>query len=210
MEGIAMAMTLTTPNTLLGTFAPRTESAKLVSGLATVVLGSLFIALCSKISVPVWPIAVTLQTMAVAAVAASFGWRIGVATVALYIVEGLSGLPVFAVGGGLAYAAGPSFGFILSYLLMALIVGRAADAGLSKNFLQMFAVMLAADVAVFAIGFAWLAAFYMNARGLGLGDALPKSFAGGVQPFIIWDILKMAFAALSVVGGWKLLDRKQA
>ena len=88
-----MAVTLTTPKTLLGSFAPRTDAARLVSGLATIVLGSLLIAVASKINVPTWPIPVTLQTLAVALVAAAFGWRIGVATVVAYIAEGLVGLP---------------------------------------------------------------------------------------------------------------------
>ena len=97
-----MALTLTTPNTVLGALSPKSQSARLVANLVTVVLGSLVLALSAKISVPVMPIPVTLQTLAVAALAAGFGWRIGVATVALYIVQGLSGLPVFATGGGLA------------------------------------------------------------------------------------------------------------
>src|SRR6185437_10251227 len=102
-EGITMAVTLTTPKTLLGTFVPSTDAAKLVSGLVTIVLGTLFLTICSKINVPTWPISVTLQTLAVAVLAAAFGWRVGVATVILYIVEGLSGLPVFSVGGGPLY-----------------------------------------------------------------------------------------------------------
>ena len=100
-----MALTLTTPNTVLGVLSPKSQSARLVANLVTVVLGSLVLALSAKISVPVMPIPVTLQTMAVAALAAGFGWRIGVATVALYIVQGLSGLPVFATGGGIDYIA---------------------------------------------------------------------------------------------------------
>ena len=203
-----MAVTLTTPKTLLGTFAPKTDSAKLVSGLATVVLGTLFITLCSKINVPTWPISVTLQTLAVAAVAAAFGWRIGVATVLLYIVEGLSGLPVFSVGAGPLYVFSPAFGFILGFIPMAAIIGRAADGGLSRRLLPLFGTMLLADAACFAIGYAWLGVFLVDAKGMPVGNAAAAAFAGGVQPFLVWDILKMAFAAVSVAGAWALLPKK--
>lgn len=202
-----MAVTLTTPKTLLGTVAPKADTAKLVSGLAIIVLGTLFITLCSKINVPTWPISVTLQTLSVAIVAAAFGARIGVATVLLYIVEGLSGLPVFSVGGGPLYALSPAFGFILGFLPMAFIIGRAADAGLSRNLLQLLAVMLAADAVCFAIGFAWLAIYLGVATGAGLA-ALAPAFAKGVQPFLAWDVLKMAFAAVSVTGAWGLVRNK--
>ena len=147
-----MALTLTTPNTVLGVLSPKSQSARLVINLVTVVLGSLVLALSAKVSVPVMPIPVTLQTMVVAALAAGFGWRIGVATVALYIVEGLSGLPVFATGGGLDYIMRPSFGFILGYLPMAYIIGRAADLGASRRLVLLFGAMLLADAVLFAFG----------------------------------------------------------
>lgn len=204
-----MALTLTTPNTLLGAVAPKADMAKLASGLATVVVGSLFIAMCSKISVPVWPVPVTLQTLAVAMVAAAFGARAGVATLVLYIVEGLSGLPVFAAGGGPQYLLMPDFGFILGFLPMAYVIGRAADAGLSRQVLQMLAMMLLGDVACFAIGYAWLAVALNLLTGMPLSSAFATSFAKGVQPFLVWDVLKMAFAAISVAGIWTLVPRKR-
>ena len=131
-----MAVTLTTPNTLLGVFQPKGDAARLASNLATVVLGTLLITICAKINVPVWPVPVTLQGFAIAALSAAFGLRIGVATVALYLLEGAFGLPVFATGGGLAYLVGP------------------------------------------------------------------------IQPFVIWDILKMALAALTVTGAWNILAKR--
>jgi biotin transport system substrate-specific component len=203
-----MAVTLTTPKTLLGSFAPATDAAKLASGLATVVLGTLFITVCSKINVPTWPISVTLQTMAVAMLAAAFGWRIGVATVVLYIAEGLAGLPVFAVGAGPLYALSPAFGFILGFIPMAAIIGAAADRGLTRRLLPMFGLMLVADAVCFAIGYAWLVSFLGQSTGAGPAAVLAPAFAKGVQPFIVWDIVKMAFAAASVAGAWSLLTRK--
>jgi len=206
-----MAVTLTTPNTLLGSFAPKTETAKLVSGLVTVVLGTLFITLCSKISVPVWPVPVTLQTLSIALVAAAFGWRIGTATVLLYILEGLCGVPVFAgATAGPAYLMGPTGGFILGFLPMAAIIGRGADMGLSRKVLQLLAVMLVADAVDFALGFAWLVAFLSNAKGVGLDAVMGPAFAGAIQPFVVWDVLKMVFAAVTVAGTFSLVQGRKA
>jgi len=201
-----MAVTLTTPKTLLGAFAPKTDAARLASAIGTVVIGSLFIALCSKINVPTWPISVTLQTMAVAMLAAAFGWRIGVATVVLYIAEGLAGLPVFAVGAGPLYALSPAFGFILGFIPMALIIGRAADMGMSRRLLPLLGVMLLADAVVFVIGYAWLVAFLSH--GHAVGTVLGSAFDGAIKPFVVWDIVKMAFAAVSVAGAWTMVRRK--
>lgn len=204
-----MAVTLTTPNTLLGTFAPKSETAKLVSALLTVVLGTVFMTICSKINVPGTPVPVTLQTLGVALLAAAFGWRIGVATVALYILEGISGLPVFAGPlPGSVYLVGPTGGFIVGFLMMAFIIGRASDMGMSRRALPLFAVMVVADAVVFVLGYAWLVAMSSGAKWIDPNNVMGSAFALAVQPFIVWDLLKMAFAAITVTGAWTLLRRK--
>jgi biotin transport system substrate-specific component len=204
-----MAVTLTTPNTLLGTMTPKSESVRIAVTLATVIAGTLFLVLCSKISVPVWPVPVTLQTFGVAALAAAFGWRVGLATVVLYIAEGLAGLPVFAGAlSGPAYLFGPTGGFIVSWLVVAVIVGRAADMGLSRRLLPLFAVMLAADAVSFVFGYTWLVVVLAGLKGVSPGAVMGAAFDGAIKPFIVWDILKMAFAAISVAGSWSLLRRK--
>lgn len=204
-----MAVTLTTPNTLLGVFQPKGDAAKLVSTLATVVLGTLLLTICAKINVPVWPVPVTLQSFAVAALAAAFGARIGVATVALYLVEGALGLPVFALGGGLAYLVGPTSGFLFGFLAMAAIIGFAADRGASGKPLTLFAAMLAGGAVMFALGFAWLLAMSGQAGWIDQANVVSSAFAKAVQPFIIWDVLKMALAALTVTGIWGLFAAKR-
>ena len=203
-----MAVTLTTPNTLLGVFQPKGDTARLASNLATVVLGTLLITLCAKINVPVWPVPVTLQSFAIAALAAAFGLRFGVATVALYLVEGALGLPVFATGGGLAYLAGPTGGFLIGFLALAAIVGYAADRGASGKPLTLFAAMLVGDALLFVLGFAWLVLMAGQAQWIDQANVVASAFAKAVQPFIIWDILKMAMAALTVTGAWNILSRR--
>jgi len=203
-----MAVTLTTPNTLLGLVQPKGDVAKLASNLATVVLGTLLITLCAKINVPVWPVPVTLQGFAIAALAAAFGMRIGVATVALYLLEGAMGLPVFATGGGLAYLVGPTGGFLLGFLVLAAIVGFAADRGASGKPLALFAAMLVGDAALFILGFAWLVIMSGQAGWIDQSNVIGSAFAGAVQPFVIWDILKMALAAMTVTGAWTLISKR--
>lgn len=203
-----MAVTLTTPNTLLGLYQPKGAVAKLASNIATVVLGTLLITLCAKINVPVWPVPVTMQGFAIAALAAAFGLRIGVATVALYLVEGALGLPVFATGGGLVYLVGPTGGFLLGFLVLAAITGYAADRGASGKPLALFAAMLVGDALMFVLGFAWLALMAGQAGWIDQTNVLGSAFAKAVQPFIVWDILKMALAAVTVTGAWNLISKR--
>lgn len=203
-----MAVSLTTPNTLLGLYQPKGDVAKLASNLATVVLGTLLITLCAKINVPVWPVPVTLQAFAIAALSAAFGLRIGVATVALYLAEGAMGLPVFATGGGMLYLVGPTGGFLLGFLFLAAIVGFAADKGASGKPLTLFVAMLAGDAVLFALGFAWLLVMAGQAQWIDQANVVASAFAKAVQPFIVWDILKMALAALTVTGAWGFLKKR--
>jgi biotin transport system substrate-specific component len=215
---MAMALSLTTRNTVLGVVSPQSGTARLVTNIVTVVLGSLLLALSAKISVPVLPVPVTLQTLAVAALAAGFGWRIGVATVALYLAEGLAGLPVFATGGGIDYIFRPSFGFLVGYLPMAFIIGLAADRNGTGNFFAILGAMIVGDAVAFAFGFGWLmvVANMILMSGavlpawLSASDLVMTAYNGAVAPFVVWDVLKMFFAALTVTGLWQLVKPKAA
>jgi biotin transport system substrate-specific component len=204
-----MAVTLTTPNTLLGVFQPKGDAARLASNLATVVLGTLLITICAKINVPVWPVPVTLQGFAIAALSAAFGLRIGVATVTLYLLEGAFGLPVFAgASAGLPYLMGPTGGFLIGFLVMAAIIGYAADKGASGRPLALFAAMVVADAVLLVLGFVWLLVLSGNAGWIDQSDVVGSAFRGAIQPFVVWDILKMALAALTVTGAWNLLSKR--
>jgi biotin transport system substrate-specific component len=203
-----MAVMLTTPNTLLGVFAPKSQTTRLLTNLATVIVGTLLLTLAAKTNVPTWPVPVTLQGFAVAVLAAAFGWRIGVATVVAYLLEGAAGLPVFATGGGLAYLIGPTGGFLIGFVAMAYVIGRAADLGASGRVLMLTLAMLIGDALLLVLGFAWLLALGGNAAWLDQSNLVGSAFAKAIQPFILWDALKMVFAALTVSGLWALFKKR--
>jgi biotin transport system substrate-specific component len=210
-----MAVTMTTPNTVLGALLPRDGAARLAAQAGAVVLGTLALAIAARIQVPVWPVHVTLQTMVVAVIAGALGARLGVATLALYLAEGLAGLPVFSTGGGIGYIFSPSFGFIVGWLPMAFIIGTYAERAGSRV-LPLALVMIAADAVAFAFGFGWLmlvASLIVSSGGalpgwLQGGDLAAIAWKGAVEPFILWDVLKMVFAALTVAGALALLKRR--
>ena len=203
-----MAVTLTTPNTILGVLEPKSQTTRLISNVFTVLLGTVLITLAAKINVPTWPVPVTLQSFAVAALAAAFGWRIGVATVVAYLLEGAAGLPVFATGGGMAYLVGPTGGFLLGFIPMAYIIGRAADLGASGRVGMLLLAMLIGDAVLFALGFLWLLTLGSAAAWIDQTNIVGSAFAKAVQPFLIWDGLKMLFAALTVTGIFTLAKRR--
>lgn len=163
---------------------------------AVLVAGSALITLAAKISVPVWPVPVTLQTLAVAFLSASVGRKLALGIVLTYLAQGMLGLPVFASGGGVAYFTGPTAGFLLAYLPMAYIIGWAADHGASKRPLFMLATMLMADAFLMAIGFAWLLSVAGAASWIDSSNPVVSAWRGAVEPFIVWDALKMSLAAL--------------
>lgn len=205
-----MALTLTTPNTILGVLEPKAGTSKMVATAFTVLAGSILMAVSARINIPLIPVPVTFQTLVVAALSAAFGWRVGVATVVAYIAEGLLGLPVFSRGGGIGYLFSPTFGFIVGMIPMAYVIGRAADAGLSRKPIALFGTMVAADALCFAFGFVWLLALAAGTTWIDQTNILGSAFAVAVQPFIVWDIIKMAFAAMTVTGAWALLSSRKA
>lgn len=210
-----MAETMTIPNTVLGALLPEARSMRLATQVGAVILGTVALAIASKIQVPVWPVAITVQSMVVAIIGGVMGWRLGLATLALYIAQGLTGLPVFSRGGGIDYVFSPSFGFILGWVPMVVIAGLVAEKARGR-IVPLALGMIVADAVSFVFGFAWLlvvANMIVSSGGelpkwLAGGDLLTVAWNGAVQPFIVWDLLKMVFAALTVAGALSLLRRK--
>jgi biotin transport system substrate-specific component len=190
--------------TLLGTILPSVQGRKWSITLCAVLVGVVAFTLAARINLPVWPVPVTLQSFAVALVAAVVGMKIGVASVALYLLAGALGLPVFAAGGTINYLVGPTGGFLMGFLAQAAIIGYAADHGATQRPFVLFASMMLGNLTMFAVGFAWLV-LMAGAQWVDQGNMFASAFSKAVQPFVIWDVLKMALAALGVSGAWVLL-----
>lgn len=180
--------------------------------VALVLGGSVFVAIAAQVSVPMIPVPMTLQTLAILLIGFAFGARLGAATLVAYLAEGAMGLPVFANGGnGLAFF-GPTAGFLVGFVGLAAIAGLAADRGV-RGFVGTAAVALAASALLYVPGVLWA----MSLAGIvGLdtakwgADSLDMVWTYYMQPFLIGDAVKAVLAALIVSGGWAVLKRRGA
>jgi biotin transport system substrate-specific component len=193
--------------TLAKAFAPtQTLPVKAVM----VVAGSALIALAAQVSVPMIPVPMTLQTLAILVVGLTFGAGMGSATVIAYLIEGALGLPVFANGMNGAAFAGPTAGFLAGFVGMAWLVGFAADRGV-KGVVPVAIVALAASALLYVPGAAWAMladrAFGFDASKWG-ADSLSMIWTYYVSPFLLGDGVKAVLAALIVTGGWAALGRR--
>jgi len=187
---------------LAETFQPEGQLAKAVWFVSLAFVGTALMTLAAKTKIDMVFVNVTMQTFAVFAIAAAYGSRLAVATMALYLLEGALGMPVFTgtpeKGIGLAYMVGTTGGYLVAYLAAAWVVGLAADKGFARNPVVMGVAMLAGEAIILSLGFLWMA--YL------LG--FEKAFAFGVGPFIVADILKLALAAAIVPAVGSLLKRR--
>jgi biotin transport system substrate-specific component len=151
--------------------------------------GTALLTLSAKVQVPFWPVPMTMQTMVVLMIGAAYGWKLGTATVLLYLVEGALGLPVFAgtpeKGLGLAYMAGPTGGYLVGFLVAAGVTGFLVERGFGRGFWRLFAVMALGHAIILGLGFGWLATL--------IGTT--KAWFGGVAPFYAATLFKNALGA---------------
>lgn len=169
----------------------RLESRSLGIQIAAVVLGTIVLTLSSYVTVPMYPVPVTMQTYAILAVAALYGWRMGTLTVLAWLGQAAIGMPVLAGGtGGLAVFAGPTAGYILAWPLITALVGWLVERGWNghRPLLALLA-MLTASAICLAMGAAWLSGFV----------GVEKAIAAGVLPFLLGDALKSALAAATLM-----------
>jgi biotin transport system substrate-specific component len=171
--------------------------------VALIVLGALLIALCARISFPVpgSPVPVTAQTFGVLLVGGALGMRRGVASVSLYVLIGLVGLPFFAEGkGGIEVILGARGGYIIGFIVAGAVVGRLAELGWDRRLIGAFGAMAIGDVVIYLVGVPWLMAV--------LGLTLAEGIAKGVTPFIAGDIVKLLLAAAAFPAAWWLVGRR--
>lgn len=172
----------------------------LIRDVALVVGGAALTALAAQVSIPlpVTPVPVTLQTFAVLLVGASLGTVRGIASMLLYLLVGVAGLPVFshATSGW----GGASFGYVVGFVVAAVVVGRLAERGATRTPARTAGVMVLGNLAVYAVGVPWLMAV---AR-----VDLPVALGLGVVPFLIGDAVKVVVAAGLFPATWRLAGRR--
>jgi biotin transport system substrate-specific component len=160
--------------------------------------GTLLLYASAKVQVPFWPVPMTMQTAVVALIGMAYGWRLGAATVAAYLVQGAMGLPVFTGtperGLGLAYMVGPTGGYLLGFVLAAAIAGWLVQGGQGLGRIAL--AVTASILAIFVLGVAWLSVL--------IGPE--AAFANGVLPFVPSEIAKILLAI--VVGAAMFRSRR--
>ena len=166
------------------------KQSKLVKNLFIALVGTIILAISSKVKIPFYPVPMTMQTLVILIIGIGFGWKLGVTTVALYLIEGIIGLPVFSgtpeKGVGLIYFMGPTMGYLVGFLVAVFIAGKFNyDNNLIKNFLK----LTLATSFVYILGMFWLG---------GLIGWDKPIFKLGAQPFLLAELFKILLVTFSL------------
>ncbi len=167
---------------------------------AIVIGASLFVALCARVTLPLpfTPVPLTLQNFGVLLVGLTLGSRRGFAALALYLVEGAAGMPVFSpIGpGGLAQLLGPTGGFLMAYPVVAGLAGWVMEQG-QRTFARAAIAGLLAEIVLFAGGIGWLAI---------LTHSFTQALRFGLYWFVFAEVIKILLAA-GAARGWQRIDK---
>lgn len=174
--------------TLFASSAELNARQNLIRTGVLALLGSALLAVSAKVQVPFWPVPMTMQALVVLLIGAHGGVRVAGATVLAYLLEGAAGLPVFSTGAGLAYMAGRTGGYLLGFLVAALVSAFAFEKGFGKSLFGVAAIFIVADALILGLGFAWLSTLI----------GAEKALAVGVMPFLPAEALKVALATASM------------
>jgi biotin transport system substrate-specific component len=189
------------PSTLVGLLWPSREDARpaTLRALVLMAVGAALLTLSAKTQVPFYPVPMTMQTFVVLMLGAAYGWRLAGATVALYLLEGAAGLPVFAGPfAGPGYLMGPTGGFLLGFLAGALVTGFMAERGWDRSLGRVAAMMVLGHAVIFAFGLGWLSTFM----------PIAQAWAVGFAPFGFATALKTALAIVAMQAAWSVTARR--
>jgi len=163
---------------------------KLTKSLLIVILGSILLTISAKIKIPFYPVPMTMQTFMVLFLGISFGYKIGVATVILYLLEGIIGLPVFSnspeKGLGIAYFVGPTMGYLIGFVFASFLAGYLKY---NSNFVFTFIKLTLSTSIIYILGVLWL--------GNLIGWEKPI-LQLGVFPFLLAELFKILLLTLLV------------
>jgi len=164
------------------------SQTRIIKSLFAIILGSLALTISAKIKIPFYPVPMTMQTFVVLFLGVSLGYKIGLASVGLYLLEGIAGLPVFSnspeKGVGLIYFTGPTMGYLIGFLTASYL---ASKINIQDNFLLVLAKLTIATSTIYLLGLLWL--------GTLIGWDKPI-FALGAKPFLLAEIFKIILLAL--------------
>lgn len=187
--------------TLVGALWPAETASKAVRAVTLMVLGTVALWLSAKIQVPLYPVPITMQTLVVLVLGVAYGWKLGGATMLLYLAESAVGLPVLAgswsEGGGIQHLYGPTAGYLAGFVVAAALCGWLAQRGWDRSIFRAGAAMVLGNLVIYALGLAWLAI------QIGSADAIKY----GLLPFLVGDALKVALGACILPAAWKLVGR---
>ena len=162
----------------------------LIKNLFLAILGTILLTLSSKIKIPFWPVPMTMQTFVVLLIGVLYGWKLGVLTVSLYLIQGLVGLPVFAgtpeKGLGLVYFTGPTMGYLIGFLVAVYLSGFF---NYNNNFFKNFIKLVFSVSFIYLLGLIWL--------GFLIGWDKPI-FKLGAQPFLLAELFKVLILAILI------------
>lgn len=173
----------------------------LARNLVIAIVGSLVLWASAKVQIPFYPVPLTMQTYVVLVIGATCGWRLGGATVMLYLAQGALGLPVFAgtpeKGIGLAYMVGPTGGYLAGFVAAALLIGWLAERGWDRSLPRMIVAMTVGHLLILALGLGYLTTLI----------GFEAAWTNGFVPFIWATVLKTALAAVTLPAAWAVLRR---
>ncbi|WP_165064684.1 biotin transporter BioY [Marisediminicola senii] len=188
---------MSSPSLAIGrpTLADRVFSRGIATDITLVAAGAVVTAAAAQIAVPLWPVPITGQTLAVLVVGSSLGALRGSLSMVLYAVLGIVGLPVFSDGtSGLTIVAGPTGGYIIGFIFAAALTGWLAQRAWDHRILGAIASFSAGTLVTFAFGLPWLA--------WSLGLTLEQTLQSGLYPFIVGGIVKALLAAGFIRLAW--------
>ena len=169
------------------------KTSKIIKYAFIALIGSIILAISSKIKIPFYPVPMTMQTLVVLAIGALFGWKLGIATISLYLFEGIIGLPVFAgtpeKGVGLVYFTGPTMGYLLGFIPAVFFSGLIKvnfKNNLIVRFILNFLLYAFSVSFIYFFGLIWLLNFI----------PIEKLWALGALPFLPAEILKVSILAI--------------
>ena len=174
----------------------KSQNLKVLKYILVIFFGSILLAISSKIKIPFYPVPMTMQTFVVLFLGMSLGYKVGLATVSLYLFEGIIGLPVFSnspeKGVGLVYFTGPTMGYLIGFLFATFLAGYF---NFKKNILVNFVKLLVSVSVIYIFGIFWL--------GNLIGWDKPI-IQLGVTPFLLAELFKISILALLAKNIFKL------